>query len=288
MEPSHPFLQGPFGESWMHDGTKSPGPFEEPKEYYDCSLVASTDKSQGQDESFIDMCNRDGDKDDVLVFARQFALDPERARIGNKIHGESSVYLMDYVFECQWKSSSIYDTQFSSHEGSSILQHVCENKPLDELLSNSVYVFDRMAQLRESCSLSGVIATSALLDCISFDEQAQGQRGIGDDYLEVVELARVLVRQLLRGGFGGGVHGDGERRGLPCRVHGSVAAFDNSSSVESVVGPLSSKEKEPVLGDFLLATLRKIRNFSIVVRFEYSWSLWKARHEYLQVPSWLS
>ncbi|KAK9167143.1 hypothetical protein Scep_002334 [Stephania cephalantha] len=30
VEPSHPFLQGPLGESWMHDGTKSPGPLEEP------------------------------------------------------------------------------------------------------------------------------------------------------------------------------------------------------------------------------------------------------------------
>ncbi|KAK9119427.1 hypothetical protein Scep_017520 [Stephania cephalantha] len=30
VEPSHPFLQGPLGESWMYDGTKSSGPLEEP------------------------------------------------------------------------------------------------------------------------------------------------------------------------------------------------------------------------------------------------------------------
>ncbi|KAK9101340.1 hypothetical protein Scep_024770 [Stephania cephalantha] len=29
VEPSHPFLQGPLGESWKHDGTKSPRPLEE-------------------------------------------------------------------------------------------------------------------------------------------------------------------------------------------------------------------------------------------------------------------
>ncbi|KAK9126677.1 hypothetical protein Scep_015523 [Stephania cephalantha] len=29
VEPSHPFLQGPLGESWMHNGTKSPGPLKE-------------------------------------------------------------------------------------------------------------------------------------------------------------------------------------------------------------------------------------------------------------------
>ncbi|KAK9131435.1 hypothetical protein Sjap_011922 [Stephania japonica] len=32
MEPSH-LLQGPFGELWMHDETKSPGPLEEPWKY---------------------------------------------------------------------------------------------------------------------------------------------------------------------------------------------------------------------------------------------------------------
>ncbi|KAK9149123.1 hypothetical protein Scep_007880 [Stephania cephalantha] len=30
VQPSHPFLQGLLGESWMRDGTKSPGHFEEP------------------------------------------------------------------------------------------------------------------------------------------------------------------------------------------------------------------------------------------------------------------
>ncbi|KAK9089268.1 hypothetical protein Scep_028350 [Stephania cephalantha] len=30
VDPSHPSLQGPLGESWTHDGTKSPGPLEEP------------------------------------------------------------------------------------------------------------------------------------------------------------------------------------------------------------------------------------------------------------------
>ncbi|KAK9140271.1 hypothetical protein Scep_009952 [Stephania cephalantha] len=29
VEPSHPFLQGPFEESWLHDGTKSPRSLEE-------------------------------------------------------------------------------------------------------------------------------------------------------------------------------------------------------------------------------------------------------------------
>ncbi|KAK9112190.1 hypothetical protein Scep_019709 [Stephania cephalantha] len=55
VELSHPFLQGPLGELWMHDATMSPGPLEEPIVEIVTHVLVIDKRDNGFGISFVDV-----------------------------------------------------------------------------------------------------------------------------------------------------------------------------------------------------------------------------------------